>query len=63
VVLVTHDREEALDLADRLIIYAGGGVEQSGTPQEVLERPATELVSQLLVHGRRLLRSQPFAAA
>jgi molybdate transport system ATP-binding protein len=62
VVLVTHDREEALDLADQLIVYAGGGVEQSGLPQEVLERPATDLVSQLLVHGR-LLRSRSFVAA
>lgn len=62
VVLVTHDREEALDLAVQLIVYAGGGVEQSGSPQEVLERPATDLVSQLLVHGR-LLRSRSFVAA
>jgi molybdate transport system ATP-binding protein len=63
VVLVTHDREEALDLADRLIIYAGGGVEQCGTPQEVLKQPATKLVEQLLVHDRGLLRSRPFVAA
>lgn len=52
VVLVTHDREEALCLADRLIIYSGGGIEQSGTPEDVLERPATELVTRLLGPGR-----------
>jgi molybdate transport system ATP-binding protein len=63
VVLVTHDREEALDLADRLIIYAGGGVEQSGTPQEVLEGPSTEQVAELLVQGRRLLRPRLFDPA
>jgi molybdate transport system ATP-binding protein len=50
VVLVTHDREEALGLADQLIIYAGGRVEQTGTPEEVFEQPATKMVSQLLGH-------------
>jgi molybdate transport system ATP-binding protein len=62
VVLVTHDREEALGLADRLIIYAGGRVEQTGTPREVLAMPKTELVEQLLVYDRELLPSRLFAA-
>ncbi|NTW60935.1 MAG: ABC transporter ATP-binding protein [Nitrospirae bacterium] len=60
VVLVTHDREEALGLADRLIIYAGGRVEQTGTPREVLTMPKTELVEQLLVYDRELLPSRLF---
>jgi molybdate transport system ATP-binding protein len=62
VVLVTHDREEALGLADRLIIYAGGRVEQMGTPQDVFAMPKTELVEQLLVHDRELLPSRLFTA-
>ncbi len=61
VVLVTHDREEALGLADRLIVYSGGGVEQCGAPQEVLERPATELVARLLGPDR-LLAFRPHGA-
>ena len=62
VVLVTHDREEALYLADRLIIYAGGRVEQCGTPQEVLKQPATTLVEQLLLHDRGHLPPHGFIA-
>jgi molybdate transport system ATP-binding protein len=62
VVLVTHDREEALGLADRLIIYAGGRVEQTGAPRDVLAMPKTELVVQLLMHDRELLPSRLFSA-
>jgi molybdate transport system ATP-binding protein len=40
VVLITHDLEEACSLADRMIIYAGGKVVQTGSPEEVLTGPA-----------------------
>jgi len=52
VVLVTHDRDEALEFGDRLIVYAGGRVQQSGTPEEVLAGPATEQVARLVLNGR-----------
>ena len=39
--LVTHDQEEALSLADRVAIVRDGKVEQVGTPEEVYLRPAT----------------------
>lgn len=39
-VVVTHDRAEALALADRVIVLVEGTVRQTGTPQEVFERPA-----------------------
>ena len=43
-VLVTHDQEEALEVADRIVIMNHGRVEQIGTPDEVFHRPASEFV-------------------
>jgi sulfate/thiosulfate transport system ATP-binding protein len=41
---VTHDQEEALEVADRVVVMDNGRIEQVGTPQEVYERPATAFV-------------------
>jgi sulfate/thiosulfate transport system ATP-binding protein len=43
-VFVTHDQEEAMDVADRIFVMAGGRVEQEGTPDELYERPANDFV-------------------
>lgn len=43
-VFVTHDQEEALELADRVAILNRGRIEQTGTPGEVHERPASPFV-------------------
>ena len=43
-VFVTHDQEEALDLADRVVIINHGAIEQDGTAEDVLKRPATDFV-------------------
>ena len=43
-VFVTHDQEEALEVADRVVLMDHGRVEQVGTPLEVYERPATPFV-------------------
>ena len=43
-VFVTHDQEEALDLADRVAILKDGELIQLGTPNEVYEHPATPFV-------------------
>jgi sulfate/thiosulfate transport system ATP-binding protein len=56
-VFVTHDQEEALEVADRVVIMNEGRVEQSGTPEEVYEQPATPFVYGFLgdvnlFHGR-----------
>ena len=56
-VFVTHDQEEALEVSDRVVIMNEGRVEQSGTPEEVYERPATPFVYGFLgdvnlFHGR-----------
>jgi multiple sugar transport system ATP-binding protein len=44
-IYVTHDQEEALALADRLVVVRAGRIEQIGTPQEVYERPANRFVA------------------
>jgi sulfate transport system ATP-binding protein len=44
-VFVTHDQEEAMDLADRVIVLHQGKVEQIGTPEEIYDHPATEFVA------------------
>ena len=44
-VFVTHDQDEAMDLADRVIVLNKGRVEQSGTPEDIYDRPATEFVA------------------
>ncbi len=41
-VFVTHDQEEAMEVADRIIIFSKGRLEQVGTPQEVYEQPQNE---------------------
>ncbi|GGA87543.1 polyamine-transporting ATPase [Brucella endophytica] len=42
---VTHDREEAMVMADRIVIMAAGEIAQQGTPQEVYNRPASPFVA------------------
>ncbi len=56
-VLVTHDQEEALEVADRVVIMNQGHIEQIGTPNEVFHNPASEFVVKFLgnvnlFHGR-----------
>jgi sulfate/thiosulfate transport system ATP-binding protein len=56
-VLVTHDQEEALEVADRVVIMNQGRIEQTGTPDEVFHNPASEFVVTFLgnvnlFHGR-----------
>lgn len=43
-VFVTHDQEEALDVADRVVLMNAGRIEQVGTPRDVWEHPATPFV-------------------
>lgn len=51
---VTHDQEEALELADRVAIFNLGGVEQVGTPDEILDHPATAFVAGFVGEAVRL---------
>src|SRR5690606_23732306 len=43
-VIVTHDQEEALDIADEVVILDHGAVQQVGAPSDVYENPANEFV-------------------
>lgn len=47
-IFVTHDQEEALEIADEVVIMNQGRVEQVGSPQEVYDRPATPFVYRFL---------------
>ena len=43
-VLVTHDQEEAMDVADRIVLMNEGRIEQTGKPRNLYEHPASEFV-------------------
>ena len=45
---VTHDQEEALEVADRVAILRNGGIEQIGTPEEIYDNPASPFVYDFL---------------
>jgi spermidine/putrescine ABC transporter ATP-binding subunit len=47
-VLVTHDQEEALTMADRVVIMRSGKLEQVGTPEEIYSRPTTRFVASFI---------------
>jgi sulfate/thiosulfate transport system ATP-binding protein len=56
-VFVTHDQDEALEVADQVAVMNGGRIEQVGTPDEVYNRPASSFVYNFLgnvnlFHGR-----------
>jgi sulfate/thiosulfate transport system ATP-binding protein len=56
-VFVTHDQEEALELADRVVVMNSARIEQQGSPEEVFDHPATPFVMNFLgrvniFHGR-----------
>ncbi|WP_433680062.1 sulfate/molybdate ABC transporter ATP-binding protein [Nocardia sp. CA-119907] len=53
-VLVTHDQEEALDVADRIAVMNKGRIEQVGSPEDVYDRPANEFVMSFLGDVARL---------
>ncbi len=49
-ILVTHDQEEAFEVADRVVVMNQGRVEQAGEPREVFEQPASAFVMDFLGH-------------
>ncbi|MFO7580618.1 sulfate/molybdate ABC transporter ATP-binding protein [Nitrosomonas halophila] len=49
-IFVTHDQEEALEVADRVVVMNQGRIEQIGTPDEVYEKPANPFIYEFLGH-------------
>src|SRR5689334_2039696 len=45
---VTHDQEEAMEVANRIVIFSRGRLEQVGAPREVYEQPANEFVARFI---------------
>ncbi|MGA2550464.1 MAG: sulfate ABC transporter ATP-binding protein [Burkholderiaceae bacterium] len=52
-VFVTHDQEEALEVADRIVVFNHGRIEQIGAPDEVYDHPQTPFVYGFLGHANR----------
>jgi iron(III) transport system ATP-binding protein len=49
-VMVTHDQEEALEMADRIVVMKDGGIEQIGEPADIYRHPATPFVADFVGH-------------
>jgi sulfate/thiosulfate transport system ATP-binding protein len=47
-IFVTHDQEEALEVADRVVVLDKGHIEQAGTPQQVYDHPRTSFVHEFI---------------
>ena len=66
-ILVTHDQEEALSMADRIAVMARGSIEQVSSPTEIYDRPRTLFVNQFVgsanVVAGELMRAQDGVAA
>ncbi len=49
-IMVTHDQEEALAVADRIVVMNDGNIEQIGTPEDIYRHPATPFVANFIGH-------------
>jgi sulfate/thiosulfate transport system ATP-binding protein len=54
-IFVTHDQEEAMEIADRLVVMSLGHIEQIGTPAEVYDSPANPFVCEFLGSVNRII--------
>jgi sulfate/thiosulfate transport system ATP-binding protein len=53
-IFVTHDQEEAMDVAEQIVVMNGGRIEQTGTPRELYEHPVNEFVMSFIGPVNRL---------
>jgi sulfate transport system ATP-binding protein len=53
-IFVTHDQEEAMDVADHIVVMDGGRIQQEGSPRELYERPVNEFVMTFIGPVNRL---------
>ncbi|MBL4966466.1 choline ABC transporter ATP-binding protein OpuBA [Bacillus halotolerans] len=59
IVFVTHDMDEAIKLADRIVILKGGEIVQIGTPDDILRNPANAFVEEFIGKERLIQSSSP----
>ncbi|WP_342007076.1 betaine/proline/choline family ABC transporter ATP-binding protein [Bacillus sp. YBsi01] len=59
IVFVTHDMDEAIKLADRIVILKAGEIVQAGTPDDILRFPANEFVEEFIGKERLIQSSSP----
>jgi sulfate transport system ATP-binding protein len=62
-VIVTHDQEEAMEVADRIVVMNQGRIEQIGTPAEIYDQPATPFVMSFVGAVNVLPGNGPLAAS
>ncbi|QDI08968.1 Trehalose import ATP-binding protein SugC [Klebsiella electrica] len=60
--IVTHDQQEALVMADRIAVLNNGRIEQTGTPEDIYQRPATPFVADFMGADNKISANQLFAA-
>ena len=53
-IYVTHDQEEAMSIADRIVLMNCGLIEQTGSPREIYEQPATRFVADFIGRVNRV---------
>ena len=53
-IFVTHDQEEAMEIADRIVVMSHGRIEQIGKPSEIYENPANPFVCEFLGNANRI---------
>ena len=53
-VFVTHDQEEAMEVADRIVVMSQGNIEQVGSPEEIVREPASRFVLEFMGEVNRL---------
>jgi sulfate transport system ATP-binding protein len=51
---VTHDQDEAMEMADRVVVMNRGRIEQIGTPEQIYRQPATPFASRFIARGQAL---------
>ncbi len=61
--IVTHDQQEALVMADRIAVLNQGRIEQTGTPEEIYQRPATPFVADFMGADNKIISGELSAAA
>ena len=59
-IIVTHDPEEALTLSDKVLIINDGEIAQYGTPKEIIQQPADDLVENFILNQLEIKRTNIF---